>query len=256
MGKEQNAIRNLGIIDPTNCGAENHDFYSSFYKTRDDDSPSLSRHSILTRLYANLTSNTALSLILDLGAGKQILEREYIAKLAKQKQQPNCHFLTVDLADITHNQLLASPTYCTHFKVDGCALPFSDEKFDAAISNMALDFMGPKAINEIHRILAKGCRAFLNFHHPSMIPENLENLIAKVYRKINNKIRSHGTISEFTRFELKSLLHRKYLRDNNILFQTTDQITEVLSSHGFTVTNVLEAAAFDEKWWEADVIKK
>lgn len=256
MATEQNAIpKRLGMISPDNHTEEIHAFYSSLYKTEVEDSPDESRVSLIRRLRQQIISNSTQNLILDLGAGRQILERDYAQQTLKKEQPLNCHFFTVDLADIDERQLLAPSFLCTHFKADGSNLPFSDGKFDVAISNMALDFMGPQAVDEVHRVLVSNGHAFFNFHHPLLIPPDIDNLVAKAYRKIAHKTKYQGTISEQSIRRLKVLLHHKYLKDHNILFQSTDQIVSTLSSHGFSIDRVLEASASYEKWWEVDAIK-
>jgi ubiquinone/menaquinone biosynthesis C-methylase UbiE len=69
----------------------------------------------------------------------------------------------------------------TYLQGAGECLPFEDESFDRVISAIALPYMNiPKALAEIHRILAHGGGLSLSLHLPSFtIAELLHNSIPR-----------------------------------------------------------------------------
>jgi len=121
---------------------------------------------------------------------------------------------------------------------------------------MALDFMPPEAMGELWRILNPGAHAFVNLHHPTIIPSDLDSQITKFNRKAMHKM-VHG--KELTLREVLTklvLIHKAYLRDNNKLFQTEQQIVAAFCSYGFTVERVaLGGSPIHDRWWEVDLFK-
>lgn len=231
-------------------------------KSNLSDSPSESRKSIIRRLKqfqsiaGILTSN---SVILDLGAGRQILETELEA--TNDNTLPQCKIITLDIADIAHDQLLiplffpkAQERY-THLQASGSNLPFPDESIDLAISNMAVDFMPEKTKSELFRILKHGALALLNLHHPSRFTPDLESQLKKIQHQMSRKIESGGTPTKAKERTLSVLRHDKFLRNNNVLFSNPDYIKTTFEKYGFTVTSIKEGQQDINKWWEVNMIK-
>lgn len=257
MSAEQTTLQSIMCtkLNQGNVAEVNRAFYSAFYELEDNDSPDNSRLSLITRLHTYVSFLPQKAIVLDLGSGKQILEKEYSHYLKKKKLSPNCQIITVDIAKIQRNQLLSKQPWHQHIRADGEKLPFTDSSFDIVVSNMALDFMNKTAIKEVVRVAKKGSPAFFNFHHPALIPTNLDEMIAECRRKISKKVGYGGKISTNKELTLKSLLHHRYLKDNSVLFQNTDQIKNSLTSYGFFVVSVCEGVSPGDRWWEADVYK-
>src|SRR5258708_339638 len=120
------------------------------------------------------------------------------------------------------------------FHTQGSALnlPIADNSVGLVISNHAIDFLPTKAFNEAYRILVPKGVAIFNFHHPSMISEDLNEIK-------NNNVR------EFW----------KYLRENNILFDSETRIRQTMEGAGFIVNSVNINTDTRDKWWEVELTK-
>jgi len=158
-----------------NPDGESRAFYSLYYNYHGrnrknnilenrEDSPDESRGSLLRRVYPFISSLPKESFVLDLGAGRQIFEREYEETYGNK---PTCQIFTLDIASIQSDRLLAEGY--PHVQATGRSLPLRDEQFDAVISNMAFDFMLPEALPELRRVAKSGASVFLNLHHPSLV---------------------------------------------------------------------------------------
>jgi len=210
-------------------------FYTRYYVSEKQDSPNKSRVSLRGRLQRASSSHPSGALVLDMGAGRQVLEKEY----AQAHGRCDLAFISVDIASISRRHLLASTT-ASHVRASGAHLPFDDGVFDIAVSGMALDFMPPEAITEAYRVLVNRGGLLLNLHHPSLISEKLDD-IAK--RK---------SLSQRTK---DILAFFKYLRDHSILLENITEIQQVFGGHGFEVERVAEASDSVDRWWEVDMRK-
>lgn len=226
-----------------------------------NDSPAASRRSILQRLaaYQKIYPLTDSSVVLDLGAGRQILEVEFEATNADIA--PQFKIITLDIANITQDQLLI-PRYFPdaqsryrHLQADGSNLLFADNTIDAALSNMALDFMPENARKELFRVLRNGAPVFLNLHHLSGLSSNIDYLLKKLQRRMIRKMQFGGKPSKSQEQRLSVLKHDKFLRDNNVLFSNPQDIRKAFEKYGFVVTSIEEAQNDIDKWWEVDMVK-
>lgn len=213
------------------------EFYSGLYKREKSDSPNHSRASLLKRVTPFFPNLEQRDFVLELGSGRQIATREY---LRDRCAQPFFTIVTLDIAEITSKQLLVKRDVVTHTRADGEHLPFREKSFHGVFSNMALDFMGEGAISEIYRILKFGGFAEINLHHPDMFPDNLEDLLTR--RKIS---KSERTVLEYW----------TYLKRNNILTTTSDELKRRFIREGFIVKKVDEACDSIDKWWEVSIRK-
>jgi len=247
-----------------NPDGESRAFYSLYYNYHGrnrknnilenrEDSPDESRRSLLRRVYPFISSLPKESFVLDLGAGRQIFEKEYEDKYGNK---PICHIITVDIADIPKDRLLAKD--CPHVQATGQSLPFRDEQFDAVISNMAFDFMLPlpQATTELYRITKGNASIFLNLHHPSLVNYDIDRELSKVARKMRHKHQNRKTNNEKLRLKTAVFLHHKHLRDNRLLFETDDQIVRCFSDGGFDIKSIEIKSDSNDKWWEVDLAKK
>lgn len=224
-------------------------YYSEYYQECKEDSPDRARRSLIRRLNSHLSSLPKNPLVLDIGSGRQILEYEYKRQFGKPFP---CKIITLDIANLSQKQLL---TDYPHIQADCSHLPLADNSVEMVISNMALDFMPPEAIQEVNRILVPDGHALFNFHHPNLIPEDLETRIEKILRKIRKKTNRNGTPRKSWLRELDVLEHHKNLRENHVLYTSVNQIKEMFARHGFKTLRACEESDLNEKWWEADMIK-
>lgn len=217
-------------------------FYTSLYnKGEKSDSPDFTRVEMQRKVISALLQLEQRKFqVLNIGSGPQVLERQMIAQLI-QLNYPltSGQFCTVDIADIPPRKLLALKRGVDHYYADANNLTeyFGDYTFDIVISNLAIDFAGLGAMHEAHRILTQNGRAFFHFHHPAML-ENMND--------IN---------------EPQVCAYWSYLRDNQILFSSAEEINLRLSNIGFVPTLIKERVQFDRKdncnhyWWEVEATK-
>lgn len=214
------------------------DFYSRLYRVDKSDSPEQSRTSLLRRSRPHIFSLTPRESMLDLGAGRQVFERQLIAAYGT----PKCPIVTVDIANIPAEKLLMKDREnIFHIRADGSELPFENGSFSLAVSNMALDLMPKKAFTELYRVLKSGAHSILNLHHPFLIPDNIDEMM------LSPKLgKSEKSILDFW----------EYLRINDVLFRNPDEIINSLSNIGFQVEKAKQATDLNDKWWEVDLVKK
>lgn len=211
-------------------------FYSRMYRREKQDSPDASRYSLERRAKIAFSGLPKESFVLDLGAGRRIFEREYNRSFGV----PGYRIVTVDFADIKKDQLLIDHPTFNHFQADGKRLPFASGSFSGAVSNMALDFMGHEAIEELSRVLKPQAVALINLHHPFLIPPDIE-------KRLENRFLNPAARTVLTFW--------KYLKDNDILFKSKEQIIKAFQNDGFKVLGVKEAKDGTDKWWELDMVK-
>lgn len=239
---------------------ESRVFYTAYYKfsgrnrknkewENRDDSPDDSRASLIKRVHPFIDSLPQGSVVLDLGAGRQIFEKEYEDKYGK----PPCRIVSMDIASIPKDRLLADGY--PHIQASGRQMPFPDEQFDAVISNMAFDFMLPDALPELQRVAKSGASIFLNLHHPSLVNYDIDREQSKVARKMRHEGQFRRTNNEKLRLKRAVFLHHKHLKDNRLLFEIPEQIEEYFSEGGFEVANVEIKSDLSDKWWEVDLVK-
>ena len=222
-------------------------YYSDFYTRNKEDSPDFSRTSLLRRARRYTNDLGSQDYVLDLGAGRQILERMYVQAYGR----PRFGIVTVDIADIGEKILLTAryPINIRHVRANGAQLPFPHNSFPLVLSNMALDFMPRNAISEMYRVTRPSGHALVNLHHPSLIPANLDELLEKSGTVGWNHRRNVGRIHP------EVLAFWKYLRDNRILFENPYEIRTAFSEHGFIVQDVRETSKREDTWWEVDLLK-
>lgn len=243
-----------------NPDGESYAFYTGYYnlsgrnrKNKEwenrDDSPDESRASLIKRIHPFINSLSPESIVLDLGAGRQIFETEYENNYGK----PPCRIISMDIASIPKDRLLADGY--PHIQASGRQMPFPNGKFDAVISNMAFDFMLPEALPELHRVAKIGASIFLNLHHPTLLQYNIDAELSRIARKMRYQTLSRKTNNEKIRLKRAVFLHHKHLKDNRLLFETTEQIEEYFNEGGFEVKSVEIKSDPSDKWWEVDLIK-
>lgn len=231
------------IVTAEELGVTTRDFYSNQYENSKSDSPDRARASLLRRVHPIILGLNEDDVVLDLGAGRQILERQYLNSYCKSRHQPipQAQIITLDIAELKKKQLLArNNKNIDHVRADGANLPFKDASFSLVISSMALDLMPPEAIGEVYRVLKPGCHALITLHHPALLPENLDQLLERSGLEVN---------------ERTVLRVWNYLRKNGILSHEPGSITTRFADYGFNLENIVEASDSADKWWELDLIK-
>jgi len=213
-------------------------FYSDYYTRNKSDSPDASRSSLLRRASACMSELAPKDFVLELGSGRQIVTREY---LRDRNTQPSFTIVTLDIANLARKQLLAKDSAgVTHIRADGGRLPFNATSFGLVISSMALDFMGVEAIPEVYRVLKPGGRAEINLHHPNLIPEDLDQLLAR--RQIP---KAERTVLEYW----------AYLREKGILTNDSHILRERFIQYGLYVEKLIESHDNHDTWWEVSLKK-
>lgn len=213
-------------------------FYSRLYRGEaNSDSPEQTKTSLLARSASHILALRETDIMIDVGSGPQIIPRQL-----KAYGHPKCKIVTVDMADIPeHKLLMKNRSNVTHVRADGSKLPFENETFSLAVSNMALDLMPREAIPELSRVLKPGAKTFLNLHHPFLIPENLDELLLDPKIKKSQK---------------RALDFWQHLKRNGILFKNPAEIENAFTSAGFNIVKIKEVDNHSDKWWEVDLVKK
>lgn len=168
--------------------------YTEYYQRENSDSPEAARRQLIVRLIEQITIKLATLenvTILDLGAGKQQLEREL-------QQTPNFHdiadrvkIVTLDIAKFTGRKSLLA-TEIHHVEANGAELPFAAHSFDIVFSNMAIDFMPrEETFAEVKRTLKPDGALLINFHHPNLQRKALlrQNAARIEERTVKQKLR-------------------------------------------------------------------
>jgi len=214
---------------------ENHqelltNHYSKRYSGKEKhDSPDRSRTNICKKIIeiSNLQHIPNLN-ILDIGSGPQSLEKELLVFRSKEDRDKLKKFsiTTLDIASIPKKKILASKLNVDHIQADSKFLPFSKNSFGLIISNHSIDFIPNRdnAIKEVFRVLSKNGSIIFNFHHKDMI-KNPSNKTEKVKE------------------------YWKYLRENNLLFDSKIKIYNYLEKFGFKDIKVEEKSDNNDKWW-------
>jgi ubiquinone/menaquinone biosynthesis C-methylase UbiE len=214
------------------------DSYTPFYRSHKHHSPEKSRVSLMRRMHNEMLKLGPNDWVLDVGSGRQSLERQYHSDYGR----PDCNVVTIDIARILKSDLLATRSVgANHVRADGNSLPFGDNTISLVVSNMALDFLGESAIEELDRVVKPGghvlanlCFSYLNPPKYIFDPQNPEERHRALRREEDN-------INFWYRF----------LEQHNILIKDPSEIGPRFSRHGFTAERIEPV----DVWWEADMIK-
>ncbi len=202
-------------------------FYTCVYRTEKHDSPEESRVSLTRRIVTTLKSGITEPQILDIGSGPQSLEKQLLS--GRPQSDINFFkkfmFVTLDVVEIYKKKLLAKRA--SHVRADALKLPFKSESFGLVVSNHAIDFLPRAAFLEAHRVLAPGGKAIFYFHHPDMIPDDLSSVRNRMIRQF-----------------------WQYLKNENVLFKSEEEITQTLQGAGFTLEEIIINSDSQDKWWE------
>ncbi|MBI2049546.1 methyltransferase domain-containing protein [Candidatus Roizmanbacteria bacterium] len=254
-------LRELNISPRHDPDGESQAFYSAFYNysSRDEknrerenreDSPDESRASLIQRVHPFIEALPEGMRVLDLGAGREIFEKEYEDTYVK----PKCEIVPLDIAEISKERLLTKDY--PHIRATGRSLPFKKDSFGMVISNLAFDFMLPEALPELNRVIKPGGLIFLNLHHPSLLRYDIDNELVQTLRKIGHDRKFKRKVSEKLLLKRAVLLYHRQLRDDKSLFESEGQIKSYFTNGGFDVLTVGTKSDLRDKWWEVDLVKK
>ncbi len=214
-------------------------FYSDQYRSGErDDSPFESRQGMISSMVGWMLNHPEGGRLLDIGSGPQALEGDLRIRMlgnsnlrGRISQYP---ITTFDLSSIPQNRLLhhkKKPLQISHFQADATSIPIDNESISLAVSNLAIDFAGRTVYSEVSRILRTDGDFIFHFHHPFLWHD----------------IDLDSSIGEVQKFW-------KFLRDNNILFSSQEEIERTLSSQGLAPSSIdiinLQNRGFEtERYW-------
>ncbi|CAN5288667.1 hypothetical protein BH10PAT2_BH10PAT2_2930 [soil metagenome] len=210
-------------------------FYQEEYKKRmPHDSPDRSRTEMAKDVLKLHRQNEAPNdFFLDIGSGPRALEKE-IKAYAKSSHTPKPQLFSIDRSIFSLDLLQdykRQPN--TEFATaNALTLPFAENTFGIVFSNHALDFIPRPSSNfflpyqEAARVIAPGGFLVLNCHHPSLIDIDL------------NSIKHEPT-----------RLHWGYLKRNDILLSSEEQIRSIISRIGLRLLEVGIRKDTCDKWW-------
>lgn len=211
------------------------DHYSKLYSHEKHDSPEASRVSLVKKIVTALHDGIPNNQILDIGSGPQSLEKQlFMGRDDKSRAfLGGFHFTTLDIAEINSQKLLASKEQNVgHVLADATKLPFDNKTFGLIVSNLVLDFLPRDVFKEVHRVMAEGGKAIFFFHHPSMLPKDLNSVT-------NDSVRKFW----------------KYLVETKSLFGSRGEIVATLGEFGLQTKKVVSVTDGKDTWWEVVVSK-
>lgn len=192
------------------------DYYSALYRYETSDSPDLSRQQISRSVRNWMLSHPEGGNIVDIGSGPQSIEGtiriDILNNPLLRSRVDKYKLFSMDLADIAPERLLrqrAQSLNLHHTRADARNLPLSDCSINLAVSNMCLDFVGDRGFQEVARVLEPNGTFIFTLHHPSLWK---------------------GVDLENPRSEVASFW--RYLRDQNLLFENEDRVSEELYRNG------------------------
>lgn len=214
------------------------DFYTWLYSTNEKhDSPEKSRVMMIRRIYACLQPGIIKPYMLNIGSGPQSLEKQMRTARTKRDvdllSQIKC--FSLDISSIDVRKLLARNALNQHhLRASALALPYKSQSIGLVVSNLAIDFI-PRSdydqpYRECKRVLTPGGTALFNFHHPSMIPDDLNSLSDSVTKR-----------------------YWTYLSQNSILFSSYADIHDCLVTRvGFNGVDIYLETDGKDQWWEVE----
>ncbi|MFH1833206.1 MAG: methyltransferase domain-containing protein [Candidatus Levyibacteriota bacterium] len=236
----------IGVLEKPKLPHPTHEiaaYYTGKYNSAEkSDSPELARINLIKMAFPYLLSFRQSDRVLDIGAGKQILERQLRNYFKNKAGRPlQIPIVTLDVANIKYRKLLEKKQKNIHHVLARSEkLPIPDESIALVISSMALDLMPDEAIAEVFRVLKPCSHALITLHHPALIPNDLEELLKK------QNVRA----SERRVYEIWD-----YLIKNQKLSSDMNTIANRLNKYGFNIATINEARDEKDTWWEIDLIK-
>lgn len=239
-------MRNLETRTQTRENFDLRTFYGKLYDgTIKSHVPNPARNSILERMQPVIEKLTPQDRVLDLGAGRQIMER-FMLKSLNGKNAPDCQFVTLDFADIKAGKLLERDTSSVvHVRGDGARLPFRDNTFSAVFSDMAFEFMGNQKYAELGRVVKPDGHIFINILHEKAPETQIPEYEARVSESRNNKTQLNKWVDYW----------RNYQRVCSEFTQSPHAVTERFRQNGMVINRYQFAESPQYDWVEIDARK-
>lgn len=212
--------------------------YSRYWQREKVHGPDEARTSLARRMRPEVIKLGPEDYVLDLGAGRQAMERQL---LRNWRRQISCNFVTFDIAELRNSQLLGRSNVAP-VRGSGAHLPFKDGVFSAAMSSMGLELMPTGAIPELARVLKAGASAHLNVLHPSISSWKRDDLL-----------KPHQHLKRNDQMYRDFWSH--YAREDNVFGKGDAAIEDVLEEFGFDVSRIDTVRSHNTSWIEIDAIR-
>lgn len=212
--------------------------YSSYWQREKVHGPDEARTSLARRMRPEFVKLGPSDFVLDLGAGRQAMERQI---LRNWRKQINCTFVTFDIAEIKASQLLRRSSVMP-VRGSGAHLPFRDGVFSAAMSSMGLELMPTGAIPELARVLKPGASTHLNVLHPSISSWKRDDLLKPAQHARKND-------------KMYADFWSHYAREDNVFGKGEANIEDVLQEFGFEVNRIDTVRSHNTSWIEIDATR-
>lgn len=212
--------------------------YSLYWKQEKVHGPEEARVSLTRRFKSCLLNLEGNEWVLDLGAGRQAMERQW---MRNWRNKIECNIATVDISSIRKRQLLQRSNI-HHSRADGARLPYKDGSFSAAISSMGLELMPTEAIPELARVLKPGGKAFINVLHPSISTGKAVSL-SECHKRKGKTDNKYDKFWEY------------YAREDNVFGKGKNNIQKVLEEFGFGIDRIETVSSYLTAWIEIDITR-
>lgn len=253
--------------------------YTEYYQNENNDSPERSRQQLIHRLVFGIhemlqkreaEGSSAPVRILDMGAGRQILESELQRHPRFKYIADRVQIITLDIALLKRSQLLAQSV--DHVTADGSNLPFAENAFDVVYSSMAIDFMPrSRTFKEVKRVLRPDGKIFINFHHEDLIDikgreqDQILDSMRSVARQMS-KLKLHAQDSSNYEKRVNALEREREVLQRNfehneeffghifpaLIFHSTAEIMDFMQTHfPYAFFNVREFTNLGTNGWYA-----
>jgi len=225
--------------------------YDAFYRRHErHDSPEKSRTALVDRMSRWLLDvEVDFPVVLNLGAGAQMLEQQWLSFSRNEKHEKLAERLgaatlvTLDFANIPLHLLRKTPV--PHVRADSRALPFADASIDLVVSNHSVDMLRAEpgafeaAVHGIRRVLKPGGTALFNYH-----PAPLYDAHVAFYQENPAKRRKRPHNAQY------------YDGERNPYYADPADIRNDLVASGLVPTAVQQVMTLDsEGWWEVSAVK-
>lgn len=221
-------------------------FYGRFYDgTLKSHVPNPARSSMLERMRPVVEKLTPQDRVLDLGSGRQIMER-FMLRGLNGRVAPSCQFVTLDFADIKPGKLLERDTpSVVHVRGNGAQLPFRDGTFSAVFSDMAFEFMGDQKFAELGRVVKSDGHIFINVLHEKAPDTQIPAYEERVAESRNNKQHLRSWVEYW----------KNYQKVCSEFTQNPQAVIEKFAQNGMAVSRYQFAESPSYDWVEIDARK-
>ena len=236
------------------------DTYSDYYVDFNMHSSEASQASLKNRAAPAIRSMKDTDILLDIGSGRQGMEKKCIKAYGK----PKGRFVTLDIARIPKSKLLLrGNSRVEHVRANGNILPFRDESISIVVSNEALDFMKPDSLHEIFRVTKPGGRIFVNLCFSYMDPptyepdrQEEERRLTRIRNRESQRRSLYADPEQLDPADVASNFWQDYLQHESLLISDPTEIAPMFSSAGFSIGRAKKAKGQgDNAWWEVDAYK-